>query len=97
MEDIRAQGVTDFRKYIKENPHFVSQAAQKVKITDVNEETLRLFEAKSKEEIRQIVLDSWKKIVTGEIDAKSIEIEEIESETKKDRKEKRGHHDKKKT
>jgi amino acid transporter/mannitol/fructose-specific phosphotransferase system IIA component (Ntr-type) len=46
------------------------------------------MEAKSKEEIRQLVLDSWNLIASGEIDAKSIEIEEPESEIKKDKKEK---------
>jgi amino acid transporter/mannitol/fructose-specific phosphotransferase system IIA component (Ntr-type) len=68
-----------------------------VQLEEIIDFKIKWMEAKSKEEIRQIVLESWKKIVSGELDAKSIDIEKIESEEKKDKKEKSEDHAKKKT
>ena len=48
---LREQGVTDFRKYLNENPEFVMNAVRMVKVVDVNAMTLRLFEAKDKSEL----------------------------------------------
>jgi amino acid transporter/mannitol/fructose-specific phosphotransferase system IIA component (Ntr-type) len=54
-----------------------------VQLEEIVDFETKWMEAKSKEEIRQIVLDSWGLIASGEIDAKSIEIEEPETESKK--------------
>ncbi len=51
IDDLKAQGVADFRKHFDEHPDLVLQAAQAVRILDVNEETLKLCGAKSKEEL----------------------------------------------
>jgi mannitol/fructose-specific phosphotransferase system IIA component (Ntr-type) len=68
-----------------------------VQLEEIIDFKSKWMEAKSKDEIRRIVLDSWKLIVSGEFDVKSIDIEEIESETKKDKKEKSEDNAKKKT
>lgn len=65
-----------------------------VQLEEIIDFKSKWMDAKSKEEIRQILLDSWKLIVTGEIDAKSIDIEEPEYESKKDTKEKSEDNDK---
>jgi mannitol/fructose-specific phosphotransferase system IIA component (Ntr-type) len=44
--------------------------------------------AKSKDEIREIVHDSWKMCISDDFDLKSLEIEEVETNSKKPKKEK---------
>ena len=47
IDDLSAQGVTDFRTYLAEHPEFAKNAARMVKVIDVTAVTLKLFEAKS--------------------------------------------------
>ena len=51
LDDLRAQGITDFRAHLKDHPEFAEYAVQMVKIVDVNETTLRLYGAKDKTEL----------------------------------------------
>ncbi len=50
-EELQAQGVTDLRRYLHEHPEFVRQAAQMIKIVDVNETTVKMFGATSKADL----------------------------------------------
>jgi signal transduction histidine kinase len=54
--------VSDFRRYFAEHPEFVARAVQLVRIVDVNDATLRLFGAGSKDEL----LVSLHKVFTPE-------------------------------
>jgi PAS domain S-box-containing protein len=51
LDALRRQGVRDFRRYFDEHPAFVAQAARLVRIRDVNQATLDLFEARDKAEL----------------------------------------------
>jgi len=51
IEDLRARGVSDFRGYIAAHPEFVREAIVLVVVRDVNDATLRLFGAKTKEHL----------------------------------------------
>jgi PAS domain-containing protein len=51
VEGLREAGVQDFVAYFDEHPDVVADALVKVKILDVNEETLSMFHAESKEEM----------------------------------------------
>ena len=51
IDDLKAQGVTDFREYLATHPEFVRRAVAMVKIIDVNDCTLALLEARSKDEL----------------------------------------------
>jgi PAS domain S-box-containing protein len=51
LERLRAQGVSDFRRHFDEHPEFVAEAAGLVRVRDVNQATLELFEARDKEEL----------------------------------------------
>jgi signal transduction histidine kinase len=51
LDDLRATGVVDMRRYLEENPAFLREAARLIRVTDVNETTLAMYEAASKEEI----------------------------------------------
>ena len=49
FQDFRAKGVTNLRAHLDASPHVVTDALPLVKITDVNDYTLQLFKAPSKE------------------------------------------------
>ncbi|HXQ33731.1 MAG TPA: PAS domain-containing protein, partial [Anaerolineales bacterium] len=51
LDELKSQGVTDFRRYFEEHPEIVLKAIQMLKIVDVNEMTLRLYGAKDKNEL----------------------------------------------
>jgi PAS domain S-box-containing protein len=51
IDQLKAQGVRDFRQYCAAHPAFVQQAISMVKIVDVNGATVRLFGARSKDEL----------------------------------------------
>ncbi|MEP6896572.1 MAG: PAS domain S-box protein, partial [Chloroflexota bacterium] len=51
LDNLRAQGVTDFRAHLKDHPELAEHAIQMVKVVDVNETTLRLYGAKDKAEL----------------------------------------------
>jgi PAS domain S-box-containing protein len=62
IDELKAQGIRDFRHYFAEHPEFVERAVGLVRIVDVNEATLSLFSASSK----QGLLESLHKIFTPE-------------------------------
>ncbi len=43
LDDLKSQGVVDFRNYLAEHPEFVQVAAAMIKVTDVNDATLKLY------------------------------------------------------
>jgi PAS domain S-box-containing protein len=51
IEELKAKGVRDFPRYFAAHPEFVQQAISMVKIVDVNDVTVKLFAAKSKDEL----------------------------------------------
>jgi PAS domain S-box-containing protein len=51
IDKLVAQGVTDLRSYLNERPAVVEQALELVRICNVNEQTLKLFGARTKDEL----------------------------------------------
>jgi PAS domain S-box-containing protein len=51
VDDVKASGVRHFREYVRTSPQFVRDAMSLVRIVDVNEATLKLFGARSKDEL----------------------------------------------
>jgi diguanylate cyclase (GGDEF)-like protein len=51
FDELRAQGVTDLKSYIKAHPEVVLHCAGLLQVHNVNQKTLNLFGAKSKEEM----------------------------------------------
>jgi len=62
IDDLRKEGVEDFRSYFESHPEVVIECSKLVKILDVNLETLKLHRAKSKKELT----DDLSKIFTEE-------------------------------
>lgn len=61
IEALKKQGVSDFERYLKDNPDFVNRAAQLVEITDTNMAVLDMMEAGSKAELLGSLHDILKK------------------------------------
>lgn len=53
LDDVRAQGVTDFRSFVHTQPDFVQRCIQSIGIIDVNQQTLQLFGARSAQELQR--------------------------------------------
>jgi PAS domain S-box-containing protein len=51
IERLKAEGVNDFRAYCAEHPEFVREAIAMVRILDVNQITLQMFEAEDKQQL----------------------------------------------
>ncbi|VAX23435.1 hypothetical protein MNBD_NITROSPINAE04-2121 [hydrothermal vent metagenome] len=51
IDDLRKEGVEDFRAYFKAHPEEVKKIALLVRIVDINQATLNLYQAESKEEL----------------------------------------------
>ena len=51
LEEVRVQGIRDFGTFLKVHPEFISRCMQEIRVLDVNEETLRMFGASSKDEL----------------------------------------------
>ena len=52
LEQLRNEGVRDFRRHFDLHPRLIEHAVTLVKVRDVNRETLRVFGARSKEELK---------------------------------------------
>ncbi|MCF8414240.1 MAG: PAS domain S-box protein [Melioribacteraceae bacterium] len=51
IQSVRNENIEDYKEYFTTHTDFVNEALLKVKINDVNNETLLMFEAKSKDEM----------------------------------------------
>jgi PAS domain S-box-containing protein len=51
IENLKAAGVEDFRAYFEAHPDFVLEATGAIQVRDVNEETVKLYGARGKEEL----------------------------------------------
>ena len=51
VDNLIAQGVVDIRSYLFSHPKFVFKVVRSIKILDVNDQTLTIFEAGSKKEL----------------------------------------------
>lgn len=51
LDRLRAQGVSDFRKFLLEHPEFLRAAAEMITVTNVNDEAVRLYRAGSKDDL----------------------------------------------
>ena len=85
IDDLKAQGVRDFSQYIAAHPEFIQQAVSMVKVIDVNDATVRLFEAQSKDELlvslHKIFLPEAEEVFAGELIAIAEGRTSFESET----------------
>jgi len=53
IDEVRAQGISDFRTFLKVHPDFVTRCMQEIHVMDVNQQTLEMFGAQNKIELVQ--------------------------------------------
>lgn len=63
LDDVRAQGIRDFKTFIKVHPEFVDRCMHEIRVIDVNQQTLLMFGAGSKEQL----LNNIGKVFRGEM------------------------------
>ncbi len=51
LDEVREQGITDFRTFVDVHPEFVESCMERIRVIDVNRQTLTLFGAGSKDEL----------------------------------------------
>lgn len=51
LDEVRAQGIQDFKTFIKVHPEFVARCMQEIRVIDVNQQTLQMFGATSKDDL----------------------------------------------
>ena len=51
LDEVREQGITDFRTFVDVHPEFVFSCIERIRVIDVNQQTLALFRATSKDEL----------------------------------------------
>lgn len=49
LDEVRSAGITDFRTFLNVHPDFVTRCMQEIRVLDVNQQTLSLFSAPSKD------------------------------------------------
>jgi PAS domain S-box-containing protein len=85
IDDLKAEGVGDFRQYLATHAEFVGRAISMVKIIDVNDATAQLFGAQSKDELlvslHKIFLPETQEVFAGELIAIAEGRTSFESET----------------
>jgi PAS domain S-box-containing protein len=71
IDDLKRSGVGDFREYLKSFPDFIDRAVSLVRIVDVNEATLKLFGAGSKDELlvslHKVFTPDTREVFAGEL------------------------------
>src|SRR5882672_4193360 len=65
LDELKARGVRDFRRYLAEHPELARETFASVKVTDANEAAVALFGAASKQEF----FDALPRVATREVKA----------------------------
>ena len=63
LDGVRAQGIGDFKTFLKVHPDFVARCMQEIRVIDVNQQTLRMFGASSKD----VLLNNIGRVFRGEM------------------------------
>ncbi len=84
LDELRDQGITNLHAYFDRNPEELSKCGSLVRVTNVNEATLRLYEAASKDELlgglNQILDVDSKEVFKDELVALSEGAQHFEGE-----------------
>jgi PAS domain S-box-containing protein len=71
IDDLKSKGVRDFREYLAAHPEFVQQAITMVRIVDVNDVTVKLFAAESKNDLlvslHKVFVPETQEVFAGEL------------------------------
>nr|WP_315491010.1 sensor domain-containing diguanylate cyclase [uncultured Rhodoferax sp.] len=85
LDEVRAQGIRDFRVFLSVHPEFVGQCAEEIRVINVNRQTLNMFAAQSQEELlgklglvfRDEMHDSFAEQLIDLWDGKTVQLREV--------------------
>jgi len=85
LDEVRAQGIRDFRVFISVHPEFVGQCADEIRVINVNRQTLTMFAAQNQEELlaqlgsvfRDEMHDSFAEQLMDLWDGKTVQQREV--------------------
>lgn len=85
LDEVRAQGIRDFRVFLSVHPEFVGQCAEEIRVINVNRQTLTMFAAQSQEELlgklglvfRDEMHDSFAEQLIDLWDGKTVQLREV--------------------
>ena len=73
LDELRTRGITDIGGYLDEHPEFLRRAARLIRIVDVNDYTLKLYGARTREELlgslHRVFTDESYPVFKGEVAA----------------------------
>jgi PAS domain S-box-containing protein len=85
IDDLRRRGVRDVRDFLRSSPEFIDHAISLVRIVDVNEATLKLFGASTKDELlvslHKVFTSDTRDVFAGELIAIAEGQTSFEGET----------------
>jgi PAS domain S-box-containing protein len=85
IEELKSRGIRDFREYLATHPEFVQQAISMVKVVDVNDATVKLFGAESKDDLlvslHKVFLPETEDVFAAELIAIAEDQRSFEAET----------------
>lgn len=74
MDDVRARGITDFRVFTDVHPEFVDRCMSEIRVLDVNNETLALFQAPDKKTLLQNLPNIFRAEMTAHFREQLIDL-----------------------
>jgi diguanylate cyclase (GGDEF)-like protein len=85
LDNVRAQGIRDFRVFISVHPEFVGQCMEEIRVVRVNHQTLTMFAARSSDELlgklgavfRDEMHDSFAEQLIDLWDGKTVQLREV--------------------
>ena len=85
LDEVRAQGIRDFRVFISVHPEFVGRCMEEIRVINVNRQTLSMFAARSQEELlgkldlifRDEMHDSFAEQLIDLWDGKTVQLREV--------------------
>jgi len=85
LDEVRAQGIRDFRVFISVHPEFVGRCMEEIRVISVNRQTLSMFAAKSQGELlgqlgaifRDEMHDSFAEQLIDLWDGKTVQLREV--------------------
>ncbi len=74
LEEVRAQGISDFRVFTDVHPEFVGRCMQEIRVIDVNRQTLQLFGAADKATLLKRIHEVFRDDMTRHFTEQLIEL-----------------------
>lgn len=74
LEEVRAQGVVDFRTFLDVHPDFVERCMAEIRVLDVNSQTLQLYKAQSIDQLLERLGDVFNDEMTDSFTEQLIDL-----------------------